>query len=159
MYFFSNVTSIDISDVVIRQMQNLHKDSRPNLKYIKMDVFEMAFPIESFNVILDKGTLDAIMPNDSVETQEKIKQYFIEVERVLKVGGRYICISLLQKHILKSILNYFPSNSWMFRAIRCFDVEKKADGSDSSLPVFMIICTKFKTLLQQVNQIIIKIMD
>ncbi len=32
---------------------------------------------------------------------------FQEIDRILKVGGRYICISLLQEHILHRLIAYF----------------------------------------------------
>ncbi|KAK5646559.1 hypothetical protein RI129_005023 [Pyrocoelia pectoralis] len=129
-------------------MKNLHEKTRPNLYYIQMDVFSMKFDDDSFSVIVDKGTLDALMPDDKSETREKICKYFKEIERVLKFGGRYICISLLQKHILDLILDYFPSHNWMFRVVRCYEAEKRSEEVDNSLPIFMVICTKFKALPQ-----------
>lgn len=153
MHICSNITNIDISQVVIRQMLNLHEKERPVLKYIQMDVLDMKFDNESFTVVLDKGTLDALMPDDKTETVDKIKRYFSEIARVLKTGGRYICISLLQKHILDLILNYFPTNNWMFRVVRCIEAERKSEDGDSSLPVFMVVCTKFKSLPRVVSAI------
>ncbi|KAF5303179.1 hypothetical protein FQA39_LY10092 [Lamprigera yunnana] len=150
---YKNVTNIDISEVVIRQMLNLHEKERPQLKYLQMDVFNMNFSDELYSVVLDKGTLDALMPDGNGETQVRILKYFKEIERVLKRGGRYICISLLQKHILDFILSYFPSNNWMFRVVRCFDAEKKNQNAETSLPVFMVICTKFIVLPQKILEV------
>ncbi|CAG9854953.1 unnamed protein product [Phyllotreta striolata] len=144
---YNKVTNIDISQVVIRQMLSQNEKQRDNLKYIQMDVLNMSFENDEFSVVLDKGTLDALMPDDSTQTLENIKQYFDEIKRVLKIGGRYICISLLQEHILKYALDYFPSNNFMFRIVRCFEAEAKAsDNNENTLPVFIMICTKFKTL-------------
>lgn len=68
--------------------------------------------------------------------------------------GRYICISLLQEHILKILLDYFPSNNWMFRIIRCFDVEKKTMETNSELmPVYMIVATKMLNLSIKILEI------
>ena len=68
----------------------------------------MEFADGDFNVALDKGTLDALMTDNSTETNEKIDTMFSEIGRVLKLGGRYICISLSQNHILNKVLEYFP---------------------------------------------------
>lgn len=68
----------------------------------------MEFPDNEFNVILDKGTLDAIMTDSSPEVQKKVDTMFSEICRVLKPCGRYICVSLAQEHILKKVLDYFP---------------------------------------------------
>lgn len=118
-----------------------------------MDALNTSFENETFNVIVDKGTLDALMPNKELETLEKVNQYFKEMERLLKNCGRYICVSLLQEHILQELLNFFPSNNWMFRVVRCHKSEMKSiENGENPLPVFMVVCTKFKSLPRQVSQ-------
>jgi len=82
-------------------MNSQKNQSRPGLKYIQMDALNTSFENEMFNVIIDKGTLDALMPNKEPETLEKVNQYFKEMQRLLKNCGRYVCVSLLQEHILQ----------------------------------------------------------
>ena len=128
-------------------MRNANKKKRPTLEFIEMDALNMSFENDSFNVIIDKGTLDAMMPDDAEFTLEKINKYFAEIQRVMATGGRYICVSLLQEHILQKISEYFPLNNWFLRVIRCHCIEKKAtDSGENSLPVFLIVCTKFNNL-------------
>ena len=67
----------------------------------------MSFGDSEFSVVLDKGTLDAIMPDSSDETMERVDKMFAEIMRVLRVGGRYVCISLAQEHILNKLTDYF----------------------------------------------------
>ncbi|XP_044267613.1 eEF1A lysine and N-terminal methyltransferase homolog [Tribolium madens] len=151
---YNNVTNIDISQVVIRQMLSQNEKERPNLKYLQMDALDMSFNDESFSVVLDKGTLDALMPDDCPETVAKITKYFDEIQRVLKLAGRYICVSLLQEHILKMLLNYFPTNNWMFRIVRCFEAEAKtSENGENTMPVFLVICTKFKILPRKILEV------
>lgn len=70
---------------------------------------------------------------------------------MLRNGGRYICISLLQEHILQKLLSYFPSSNFMFRISRCHEAESKTRIEEgSSVPVFVIIATKFTKLPQTV---------
>ena len=57
--------------------------------------------------MLDKGTLDALMTDSSPEVVEKIDKMFAEILRVLRLGGRYVCITLAQQHILKKVIDYF----------------------------------------------------
>lgn len=121
------------------------------MKYLVMDVFDMTFEPESFSVVLDKGTLDALAPNGEPETVEKINKYFDEISKVLRIGGRYLCVSLLQEHVLKMALSYFPAHSWMFRIVRCLQVEK-SNETENSFPVFLVVCTKFKSLPQMVSK-------
>lgn len=122
------------------------------MKFICMDALNMNFENDSFNIVLDKGTLDALMPDDSEETNKRIDKYFLEVKRVLKLGGRYLCITLLQSHILSKLLT-FCDNSWMLRIVRCYEAEEKnAENADgTTLPVFIVVATKFKEMPKMVN--------
>ena len=38
-----------------------------------------------------------------------VEKMFSEIDRVLKLGGRYICISLLQPHILEHFVHWFSN--------------------------------------------------
>lgn len=67
----------------------------------------MNFPDNNFSVVLDKGTLDAIFTDETPEVFLKVDQMLREIGRVLRVGGRYICISLAQDHIVTRILSHF----------------------------------------------------
>ncbi|CAG9771157.1 unnamed protein product [Ceutorhynchus assimilis] len=150
----SNITNIDISHVVIKQMQSQIDKNRPNLKYLQMDALNTTFSNEQFSAVVDKGTLDALMPDNSKETLEKIDKYFAELQRILRPSGRYVCISLLQEHILSKLLDYFPQNNWMFRVVRCFESEAKSiENGENPMPVFMVICTKFKSLPMKVLEV------
>ncbi|XP_012539667.1 eEF1A lysine and N-terminal methyltransferase homolog isoform X1 [Monomorium pharaonis] len=151
---YRNIVNIDISHIVIKQMRDINNDTRPDLVYEHMDATQMTYPDEKFSVILDKGTLDALMPDAKETTIVTIDRYFKEITRVLRNGGRYICISLLQEHILRKLLSYFPTSGFMFRIARCHEVESKARAEEgSTVPVFVIIATKFIKLSQTVLEL------
>ncbi|KAJ8688488.1 hypothetical protein QAD02_024283 [Eretmocerus hayati] len=150
---YKNIVNIDLSEVVIRQMQESNKTKRPDLIFQQMDATNMTFDKEKFSVILDKGTLDALMPDSQETTVILVTKYFQEMMRVLKNNGRYICISLLQEHILEILLKTF-SSTCALRIVRCHDAETKArDQDESSMPVFMVICTKFFNLPKPILEI------
>lgn len=67
----------------------------------------MKFEDSSFSVVLDKGTLDAMLTDTNSDTVAKVEQMWHEVTRVLSFGGRYVCVSLAQDHILKMVVDYF----------------------------------------------------
>ncbi|PBC32924.1 eEF1A lysine and N-terminal methyltransferase homolog [Apis cerana] len=151
---YRNITNIDISHIVIKQMRDINASIRPQLVYEHMDATQMTYSDNTFNVVLDKGTLDALMPDNKEGTVSTINKYFKEITRVLRNGGRYICISLLQEYILKQLLSYFPSNGFMFRIVRCHEAEEKTRMEDgSSIPVFAVIATKVTNLSQTVLEI------
>lgn len=126
------------------------------MKFLYMDAKNTTFESDSFNVVLDKGTLDALMPDDSEETLREVDKYFAEIKRVLKLGGRFVCITLLQKHILAKLISTFCDKSWMFRVVRCHEAELKntENGAGMSLPVFVVVATKFKEMPVLVSVII-----
>ncbi|KAL1491714.1 hypothetical protein ABEB36_012271 [Hypothenemus hampei] len=149
-----NVTNIDISKTVIKQMLSQNQKERSGLRYLEMDALNTSFDNEQFSVIIDKGTLDALMSDELDATVENVNKYFSEIQRVLKNTGRYICISLLQDHILLKLLDYFPSNNWMFRIVRCFESELKSIANgENAMPVFMVVCTKFKQLPRKILEV------
>ncbi|KAL0285172.1 UNVERIFIED_CONTAM: eEF1A lysine and N-terminal methyltransferase [Sesamum angustifolium] len=58
---FEDIMNIDISSVAIEMMRKKYEDV-PQLKYMQMDVRDMSFfPDDSFDSVIDKGTLDSLM--------------------------------------------------------------------------------------------------
>ncbi|XP_058793465.1 eEF1A lysine and N-terminal methyltransferase homolog isoform X2 [Phymastichus coffea] len=136
---YKNIINIDLSQVVIKQMLEMNKVKRPDLIFEAMDATKMTYSDGKFSVVLDKGTLDALMSDTNESTIASTTKYLNEIKRVLKNNGRYICISLLQEHILKTIIENCSSNC-AIRAIRCHETELKAKEQDESpMPVFMIV--------------------
>jgi hypothetical protein len=63
-----------------------------------MDVYKMTYEPHFFDVIIDKGLLDAIYPVENDENKQKITSLFDDFCKILSLEGqnsRYICISLL----------------------------------------------------------------
>jgi len=137
---FINMTSVDNSEVVITNMNKKHKSQYPDLVYEIKDILNTEYPDEKFSVVIDKGTLDALMPDGETESLARAMGMFNEIKRILKFGGRYICISLLQYHIAKFILSYFCESGWIIRVCQCTEVEDSPDFNGQ--PVFMVVCTK-----------------
>lgn len=152
---YTSITNIDISEVVIEQMKKTYRD-REGCKWQTMDATAMEFEDESCSVVLDKGTLDAMMSEESDAVNAMIQKYFSEVTRVLKTMGRYVCVSLLQEHIIRALLNFFPANKFLFRVVRCLEAEAKTSSTNedgSSMPVFLVVATKFTKLPSKILEI------
>ncbi len=69
---YTNITNIDISDIVINQLKELYKAGYEkmkcilsfiftNLTVVEMDATNMTYEDNKFDYIIDKGTLDALM--------------------------------------------------------------------------------------------------
>ncbi|UYV66174.1 METTL13 [Cordylochernes scorpioides] len=101
---YQNLLNVDISEVVVRQMSKKFQ----HLKYVQMDILQPHPELKSnFDVVLDKGTLDALVSDDSQESRERGKQYFTQVDNVLKPLGRYVLVSLLEPYILQILTETF----------------------------------------------------
>ena len=114
-----NIANIDISEIVIKQMSARNNKKRPKMSFSQMDALNMNFKDESFDCVLDKGTLDAIFSKVDEGTTANTDQMWLEIHRVLKVAGRYVCITLAQEHILKRILTNFCSE-WLLRVHKVY---------------------------------------
>ena len=49
---------------------------RPDLVFDKMDAMNMTYDQDVYNVVLDKGTLDALFTDDSTEVIDNIDKMF-----------------------------------------------------------------------------------
>lgn len=88
---YQDVVNIDISSVVIEAMQRKYQNNQ-KLKYVQMDARDMSnFVSDSFDVVVDKGTLDSLMCGS--HAQENAKRMLEEVGRILKHKGVYILIT------------------------------------------------------------------
>lgn len=151
---YKNITNIDISEVVIEQMKRTYRDKE--MIWETVDATAMKNYVDgSFSVIIDKGTLDAMMSSEDSETASFVK-YFDEMSRVLKPMGRIVIISLLQEHILRALVEYFPSNNFHFRIVRCLEAEQKTSENNedgTTMPVFMIVATKFIKMPSKIYEV------
>jgi ubiquinone/menaquinone biosynthesis C-methylase UbiE len=57
---YTTITNIDVSRVVIDQMIDRYKD-KPTLQWQQMNVTSLEFPDETFDVVIAKATLDAVL--------------------------------------------------------------------------------------------------
>lgn len=106
------------------------------------------FCLDALFVLFDfSGTLDALAVDGSEETREKLFRMFDQIEKVLVGCGRYVCITLLQEHILLAILSWLQKKATNNFIFRIYKLKKEEDGDQSnfkSFPVFVFVATKLK---------------
>ena len=87
---YTNIDNMDISSVVIEQMRKRNAN-RPDMRWVTMDALSMDYESESFDCVVDKSTIDAILCGEySFYNAAKMLK---EVQRVIKPSGYYIAIS------------------------------------------------------------------
>lgn len=89
---YINIVNVDISPTVVDHMRSRNQETRPEMQWLEMDATRMpTFADGSFDLILDKGTLDAFACGKNKAQQ--MSTYLVEVLRVLRSGGVLLCIS------------------------------------------------------------------
>ena len=98
---------------------------------------QASFAQESFSVVIDRGELDALHENVSTGkgTDIDVTEYLKAVQRLLKVGGRFLCFTFATVEILNHLLDYF-SSGWFFR------VHLLTTQLSVCLPMFGFVLTK-----------------
>jgi SAM-dependent methyltransferase len=87
---YTNITNIDVSRVVIDQMIDRYKD-KPTLQWQQMNVTALDFPDETFDVVIAKATLDAVLCGEG--STANVAKFCSEVSRVLKPTGIFFIVS------------------------------------------------------------------
>ena len=87
---YKNIKNIDISHNVIKAMAERNKE-KEGMIYEVMDVRDLKYEDNSFDLAVDKSTIDALLCGEDafINVAKMIK----EVQRVLKVGGYYMIVS------------------------------------------------------------------
>lgn len=120
------------------KMRNIK--SRPELKWNVMDVREMNYQNEFFDLIIDKSTIDAMLCGNYAYLN--VAQMLKECQRVLKVGGTYMAISYglpenRMFHLQRKHLNF---------DIKTIKVDKEHPDTGQTTAHYIYICTKLSNL-------------
>ncbi|KAM8952361.1 EEF1A lysine methyltransferase 4 [Pelodytes ibericus] len=97
------VVSIDYSPVCIMEMAQKHA-SLTDMSWLVMDARDLKFPDGSFDMVIEKGTLDAMMVGErdpwrvTPETITLVDQVLSEVSRVLSPHGCFISVTFAPPH-------------------------------------------------------------
>ncbi|KAF9643714.1 S-adenosyl-L-methionine-dependent methyltransferase [Thelephora ganbajun] len=108
---YKNITNVDYSSVVIDQMQRRHMTLRPGMEWMVADVRELPFTAGTFDVALDKGTMDAMMTTKGDvwdPPEQAIRDCNREVDdalRVLSPTGLFLYLTFGQPHFRKRYLS------------------------------------------------------
>ncbi|XP_077963911.1 eEF1A lysine and N-terminal methyltransferase [Gasterosteus aculeatus] len=136
---YKHLTNIDISETVVTHMNQRNAERRPGLTFQQVDATRTPYEEASYQAALDKGTLDAMA---SEEEGALARAMLAEVVRVLRVGGRYVCVTLAQESVIRLAVELFVQRGWAVR-LHCLQDSGKEEDS-FALPVFVLVCTKFR---------------
>lgn len=134
---YKYITNIDFSDMVIQSMA-IRNALREEMRWLVMDMTAMSFEGSSFDVVFDKGGLDALMAHDSAEVKSKANDMFADIARITRPGGRYLCVTLAEPFIIFHLLQYFLAAGWEVS----IDVVVECGGRHAPFVPFFVSSTK-----------------
>jgi len=97
---YTNMVNIDISSVCVANM----KEEYPELSFLEMDMTRLSFPENSFDLVVEKATLDSLLVdakspwNLTSPGHKLVSKALREVKRVLKPSGLFLSITFSQPH-------------------------------------------------------------
>ncbi|PWN98828.1 S-adenosyl-L-methionine-dependent methyltransferase [Tilletiopsis washingtonensis] len=138
---YSDITNIDFSGVLIERM----RARQPETKWLEMDIRDLKTRAdelggaESWDVVLDKATLDALMatkPDESVWdppaiVKENVAKEVDGVLHVLKPKGVFLYLTFGQPHFRRPLLQ---REAWQ--------IETRTLGEQDMFPYYFYICRK-----------------
>ncbi|KAK5747161.1 hypothetical protein LTR17_000295 [Elasticomyces elasticus] len=102
---YKDQTAVDFSATVIENMKAAH----PSIEWREMDIRDLTFEAESFDICIDKATLDAMLYGSLWDPEEEVranvKAYVDEVTRVLRPGGVWVYVTWRQPHFIKPLIS------------------------------------------------------
>jgi hypothetical protein len=123
-------------------MKSKHLSVRPEMLWDLGDMTAMVnYTDRSFDVVFDKGALDALMSTNDAETLAKASAMFHEIDRVLALGGKYICITLAESFIFKELISHFSGLTSTAKGWK-INVESIKSTKPSPFQPFYIVITK-----------------
>merc|ERR1719145_264619 len=97
---FRSQVAVDISSTVITQMQEKLGHLAPDLEFAVADAMKTGYPDASFDVVLEKGTMEAVgaerdcpLADESCEMVPLEKAVALEAMRLVKPGGIFVSIA------------------------------------------------------------------
>ncbi|XP_033642864.1 eEF1A lysine and N-terminal methyltransferase-like [Asterias rubens] len=146
---YRSLVNIDENDADVRQMSTRSGKTRPEMKFLQMDAGEMKLEDTSFNAVLDRGTVDFLLEEDNEEARLKGSRVLAEVCRILKMGGRFVCLTIAADHATRHLLKHFTESGWLVRLHKIsIEGREKNDATKPTckVPVFAFVFTKFKSM-------------
>lgn len=88
---FKKIIAIDFSEVCIKQMDARNATKRKEILFAKMDCSKIDFQSNSFDLVIDKGTMDTLLCEN--QSYFKVARYLRGVQKVLRIGATFMLVT------------------------------------------------------------------
>ncbi|EIW71333.1 hypothetical protein TREMEDRAFT_37747 [Tremella mesenterica DSM 1558] len=121
---YQNIVNVDYSSTVIQDMSARHI-SRPQMTWYEMDVLNLQLEDGSFDLVIDKGTMDAMLTSKGDPwnpPQKDVDACTKEVDEALRVlkhspGSKFLYFTFGQPHFRKRYMINRPDWTFTYREI------------------------------------------
>jgi len=132
-----DIVNVDYSEGVIEEMRSKNA-AREGMTWVAGDARATGLDGGAMSLVVDKGTLDAMLPEATAEAAEGAASMLAESVRVLGAGGRYACVSLLQRQVLLCLAAAFGGGGFRVDLAPFEPLER------SPLCPFLLVITKLE---------------
>ena len=140
---FNHNYNIDICQNVIDFMKSRNKDKK-GLHFDVMDVCDMTYKDETFDLIIDKSTIDALLCGD--HSFMIVAKMLKEISRVLKTGGYYVIISYGKP---ESRMIHLERDHLAFET-QIYTIKRQEEGEQEKIH-YVYICKKLPEAIENLN--------
>ncbi|NWI70937.1 EFMT4 methyltransferase, partial [Todus mexicanus] len=141
---YTDITSIDFSPACIAAMRARYARRCPGLRWAVMDMRALAFPDAAFDVVLEKGTLDVLMVEET-DPWNVSAQAVASMQRVLaevrgRAGGSRPCLGCAESVPSPPCFPGDEAFGWSLRHVAC------GDGDAGAFHYYLYIMRKGQPL-------------
>jgi EEF1A lysine methyltransferase 4 len=143
---YTNISNLDISMIVISTQAKRYKHLI-EMDWMTGDVTNMeSLPDGAFDVIFEKALLDSLLCGTDANRRTQLMMK--EINRVLKPGGTYVCVSFGNP---PSRLPYLLNNNTQMKitvaeiispTLPGFKLDENSDKVNESMTYYMYVCKK-----------------
>ncbi|EDO44209.1 predicted protein [Nematostella vectensis] len=140
---YTDITNIDYSPIVIENMKRKCHAMR-GMEWKVMDITKLDFPPNSFDVVIEKATLDALLVaekdpwNPSVEALKTMECVLSKVSEILEPAGHFMSMTFSQ-----------PNFRLPFLARSCYNWSISVQTYGESFHFFFFLMEKGKQLSEK----------
>mmetsp|Transcript_10922 Transcript_10922/g.13539 ORF Transcript_10922/g.13539 Transcript_10922/m.13539 type:complete len:251 (-) Transcript_10922:280-1032(-) len=141
---YSHIVNIDYSSVVINQMKERYKDDLERQEFECADVTKsIPYPDETFDLVICKGTLDAVLCSSSATIN--VKNMMEQCCRVLKDDGSMVIVSYgTPENRMEYVEDVWKGGVEVYTVAK--PRVKSQDGKEDKGDHYVYVCKKTKEL-------------
>ncbi|KAJ1488593.1 S-adenosyl-L-methionine-dependent methyltransferase, partial [Baffinella frigidus] len=109
---FREVVGLDFSPAAVSKCLRTWPTSETGPRFMCADMTQNNFPPARFDLVIDKGTLDALVSDGSQDSAARGRAALDQAARLLAPGGVLAVVSLLEGFVLDALLGFCAEKGW-----------------------------------------------